>query len=145
MGLQPERHTLLDPVTAPREGPSGVNCELVFTIDGENQNSSLTGAGLNRKAGYGQSSTDIAECGSSGDAHQIRINDPRKGEILPDGHVGEIWVAGPSKGMGYWRHPEESRATFQARLPGDAHSSVRTGELGLSTMACSLPGESRNW
>ena len=39
------------------------------------------------------------------------------------GRVGEIWVAGPERGAaGYWGRPEETAATFGARLRGTARA-----------------------
>ena len=50
---------------------------------------------------------------------------------LPPGKVGEIWVAGPSVGQGYWNRPEMSEQTFQARLEDDPPDTfLRTGDLG---------------
>jgi acyl carrier protein len=64
-------------------------------------------------------------------SHAIRIVDPEKHETLTDGTVGEIWVTGASKALGYWNRPEESRATFEALLPGDPATYLRTGDLGF--------------
>jgi acyl-CoA synthetase (AMP-forming)/AMP-acid ligase II len=51
------------------------------------------------------------------------------GARCPAGRVGEIWVRGPSVAAGYWRRPEETRATFAARLDDGAY--LRTGDLGF--------------
>jgi amino acid adenylation domain-containing protein len=54
------------------------------------------------------------------------------GTELPVGEVGEVWVSGPSVAGGYWNRPEESRATFEARLAGaPAERFLRTGDLGF--------------
>jgi thioester reductase-like protein len=51
---------------------------------------------------------------------------------LPDGRVGEVWVAGGSLCAGYWRKPSESRETFEAQLEGgDGRAFLRTGDLGF--------------
>jgi acyl-CoA synthetase (AMP-forming)/AMP-acid ligase II len=44
-------------------------------------------------------------------------------EPLPDGEVGEVWLAGPMRMAGYWRSPAATRAA----LHGDW---LRTGDLG---------------
>jgi len=52
----------------------------------------------------------------------------------PEGRVGEIWVTGPSKCLGYWGRPELTRETFEARLHGDIDPErrwLRTGDLGF--------------
>src|SRR5207245_690086 len=46
--------------------------------------------------------------------------------------VGEIWVRGPSVAQGYWNRPEETEATFRARLDGTGEGPfLRTGDLGF--------------
>ncbi|HEY0734083.1 MAG TPA: amino acid adenylation domain-containing protein, partial [Herpetosiphonaceae bacterium] len=62
----------------------------------------------------------------------LAIVDPQTGIAREDGHVGEIWVAGPSVAHGYWNRPEESAATFAARLADTgAGPFLRTGDLGF--------------
>ena len=62
----------------------------------------------------------------------VRIVDPGSGRERPSGQVGEIWVAGPNVAAGYWRRPEASAATFQARCLDDPeHAYLRTGDLGV--------------
>jgi acyl-CoA synthetase (AMP-forming)/AMP-acid ligase II len=63
---------------------------------------------------------------------EIRVVDPATRRELPDGAVGEIWVRGPSIGLGYWNKPELSAGTFGAELNGAAASGgwLRTGDLG---------------
>jgi acyl-CoA synthetase (AMP-forming)/AMP-acid ligase II len=57
----------------------------------------------------------------------LRIVDPGGSDPVPDGRIGEIWVAGPSVALGYRGRPEETRATFRA---GDGRW-LRTGDLGF--------------
>lgn len=50
--------------------------------------------------------------------------------------VGEIWVDGPSKALGYYGLPDETQATFRARLADGADKAdraefLRTGDLGF--------------
>ena len=49
---------------------------------------------------------------------------------LPDGVIGEIWLAGPSVGAGYWDEPEATRAAFRAHLDDGRGPWLRTGDLG---------------
>src|SRR5262249_52969896 len=57
-------------------------------------------------------------CGMPVPGIQLRIVEPEARRERLEGEEGEIWVAGPSVGLGYWRRPEETRETFGARLPG---------------------------
>ncbi|MGW6506219.1 AMP-binding protein, partial [Streptomyces niveus] len=74
----------------------------------------------------------------------VRIVDPGTRAPLPDGRIGEIWVAGESAGAGYWGDAEASDATFRAGLAEavngtgvageaeqDRRTYVRTGDLGF--------------
>ena len=53
------------------------------------------------------------------------------GTEAPAGEVGELWVAGPSVGAGYWGKPEQTRETFQAMLADGRGPYLRTGDLGF--------------
>ncbi|WP_444453224.1 fatty acyl-AMP ligase [Rhodobacter capsulatus] len=72
-------------------------------------------------------------CGRGAEGQDLAIVDPETCHRLPDGQVGEVWVAGPHVGAGYWQQADHSRATFQARIDGeDIHKTfLRTGDLGL--------------
>ncbi|WP_341325221.1 amino acid adenylation domain-containing protein [Methylotuvimicrobium sp. KM2] len=81
-------------------------------------------------------------CGATTGHHEIRIVDPETGRLCREGHVGEIWLAGPSIAQGYCNRPEESEHTFRARLSDTADSRthtetngeqafLRTGDLGF--------------
>lgn len=74
----------------------------------------------------------LVGCGRAWDDARVVVVDPASGRRLPDGSVGEIWVAGASVARGYWNRIEESERTFGARLEGDAQTSfLRTGDLGF--------------
>jgi thioester reductase-like protein len=48
--------------------------------------------------------------------------------------VGEVWVDGPSKCLGYWGRPELTKEMFEARIDGDGDPErrwLRTGDLGF--------------
>ena len=55
---------------------------------------------------------------------EIRISDPEKGGLLPDGEVGSIDIRGPNVFKGYWRMPEKTAAEFHA------DGFFRSGDLG---------------
>lgn len=65
--------------------------------------------------------------------HDILIVDPATTTALDDGHVGEIWVRGPSVAAGYWKQPDATSAAFDAHLRGapDGERWLRTGDLGV--------------
>ena len=72
-------------------------------------------------------------CGHAWMDQRIVVADPETREEVLPGAEGEIWVAGPSVAQGYWGRPEETAATFGARLAGDAEGTpfLRTGDLGF--------------
>ena len=62
----------------------------------------------------------------------VEIVDPETCRRAESGRVGEIWLAGPDLGRGYWRRPEESARTFEARIADtDEGPFLRTGDLGF--------------
>ncbi|HEV8195537.1 MAG TPA: AMP-binding protein [Gemmatimonadales bacterium] len=74
----------------------------------------------------------VAGCGRPLPHTQVAIVHPETRRRVPDQRVGEIWVASPTIPAGYWGRPEESEATFRARIEGeDGPSWLRTGDLGF--------------
>ncbi|TDD62254.1 fatty acyl-AMP ligase [Actinomadura darangshiensis] len=61
----------------------------------------------------------------------VRVVDPESRDERPEGRVGEIWVRGGSVAAGYWKSPEQSRATFEARTSSGDGPFLRTGDLGF--------------
>lgn len=59
---------------------------------------------------------------------RLEIRDPDSGQVLPEGQIGEIYLAGPSLGIGYWREPELTQARFQA---AGQQTWLQTGDLGF--------------
>ena len=59
------------------------------------------------------------------------IVDPDSRAALPEGRAGEIWIAGDSLGRGYFRQPEQSAATFAARLDDGSGRYLRSGDIGF--------------
>jgi amino acid adenylation domain-containing protein len=55
----------------------------------------------------------------------------RDGVPQPDGAEGEVWVHGPNVAGGYWNNPAATSETFQATLPDDPRTFLRTGDLGI--------------
>ncbi len=76
--------------------------------------------------------TPVVSCGKPVAGNVVRIVDPQSKRALGDGRVGEVWVAGASKGGGYWHRPDATAETFGARIAGDEdHTYLRTGDLGF--------------
>ena len=80
------------------------------------------------------SSKQILSCGKPLGDVVIKIVEPEKHIALNEGNVGEIWVGGKSKCLGYWNNPELTRKTFHARIIGESQDEedyLRTGDLGF--------------
>lgn len=91
---------------------------------------SVAGLGLRPVPSAGFSSAAGVSSGVPGPDIIVKIVDSG-GKEMPEGSVGEIWVASPSNAVGYWNRAAESDETFRARLPGTEGCFVRTGDLGL--------------
>ncbi len=74
---------------------------------------------------------DVVACGAPRRGTHIVIVDPENSARLTDGIAGEIWVKGGGVAQGYWRRPELTRQTFQARLTADDDDYLRTGDRGF--------------
>lgn len=80
----------------------------------------------------------VVSCGPWSKGDEVRIVDPDTALPVPEGRLGEIWLAGPSITRGYWGHPEGEGAgpesDFRGRLAGPgapATSYLRTGDVGF--------------
>jgi len=82
-------------------------------------------------ASVGEPQRRMVSCGRPGPGLSVRIVDPGSRRERPAGHVGEVWVAGPSVAQGYWLRPRETEATFRARIAGEERAHLRTGDLGF--------------
>jgi len=73
----------------------------------------------------------LVSCGTPMMGQRLLIVDP--GTLTPLGEktVGEIWNSGPLISDGYWRQPEQTAQTFQARLANGEGPFLRTGDLGF--------------
>ncbi len=74
---------------------------------------------------------EIVSCGPAASGRRVAIVDLVDGAEVAAGRVGEIWLAGADIARGYWNRPEESAATFGARLPSGEGPFLRTGDLGF--------------
>ncbi|MEU9479488.1 fatty acyl-AMP ligase [Streptomyces sp. NPDC048191] len=79
----------------------------------------------------GEADAAAVGCGRPGAGVTVVIADPERQEELPEGEVGEIWVAGASVAKGYWRNTLATRETFRATLTGREGRFLRTGDLGF--------------
>jgi acyl-CoA synthetase (AMP-forming)/AMP-acid ligase II/acyl carrier protein len=70
----------------------------------------------------------IMSCGISQPDHAVLIVEPSTLLELADNAVGEVWAAGPSIALGYWRNPEASAKTFVQHA---GRTWLRTGDLGF--------------
>ena len=76
----------------------------------------------------------LMSCGTPLGDNRVRIVEPETFVPLAEGEIGEIWVTGGSKCLGYWNNPEMTRQSFHARISSDAddqHEYLRTGDLGF--------------
>lgn len=74
----------------------------------------------------------LVGCGKNLPDQRVVIADPETRMPNPDGKVGEVWVAGPSVALGYWRRPDVNKEIFKARLAESGEGPfLRTGDLGF--------------
>jgi acyl-CoA synthetase (AMP-forming)/AMP-acid ligase II len=74
---------------------------------------------------------EVVCCGRPAAGTRVRIVDPVSHRELPDGDIGEIWVAGGGVAQGYWQRPAQSEQVFRASVHGeDTGTCLRTGDLG---------------
>ncbi len=69
-------------------------------------------------------------------ASMVRIVNPDTAMENPAGEIGEIWVHGDNVAMGYWRNPQLTEQTFDAKLLNPSAGTpagrwLRTGDLGV--------------
>jgi thioester reductase-like protein len=79
-------------------------------------------------------STQVVSCGTPLPGLDVRIVDPDQHNVLANGVVGEIWLAGSGKCQGYWGNPELTLKQFRARLVDDTpydDGFLRTGDMGF--------------
>lgn len=82
-----------------------------------------------------QGGLNLTGCGFPPTGTILRIVDPDTGKILPNGRIGEAWVAGPQMAGSYWTRRED-HDPFGAMLDGEAAGRwMRTGDLGFVSEA----------
>ena len=86
-----------------------------------------------RPASAGAAATTLVGCGSVAQAPAVLAVDPATCMAVPEGRVGEIWVAGPHVAAGYWGDAGRTRDVFGAMLAADPDGRcyLRTGDLGF--------------
>jgi thioester reductase-like protein len=80
------------------------------------------------------SAKQLVSCGKPLPTVGVKIVDPEHHLVLENGNVGEIWVSGPSKCLGYWNNPALTDQMFNAHPIGESQNStsyLRTGDLGF--------------
>jgi thioester reductase-like protein len=71
-------------------------------------------------------------CGTIlGDTQVKIVNIQNEPKTAAENEVGEIWLDGRSKCVGYWNQPELSESQFHAKLAGESRTWLRTGDLGF--------------
>jgi long-chain fatty acid adenylase/transferase FadD26 len=95
----------------------------------------LTAGEARRGGTEGAVGTELISYGFP-DPSAVRIVDPETMIENPPGTVGEIWVHGDHVAMGYWRKPEQTTRTFNAKIVNPAPQTpegpwLRTGDLGV--------------
>ncbi|HEY9629174.1 MAG TPA: AMP-binding protein [Coleofasciculaceae cyanobacterium] len=79
-----------------------------------------------------QSVKHLVGCGQAWLDAKIVIADPESLVQCHPNQVGEIWISGRSVTQGYWRRPEQTKHTFEARLQDTQEGPfLRTGDLGF--------------
>jgi acyl-CoA synthetase (AMP-forming)/AMP-acid ligase II len=89
------------------------------------------GAGHATPPGEDGQALSVVCCGPAMEGGEALIVDPATRTPAAFGEVGEIWLAGPHIGGGYWRRAEASAETFGAHLADGRGPYLRTGDLGF--------------
>jgi natural product biosynthesis luciferase-like monooxygenase protein/amino acid adenylation domain-containing protein len=74
----------------------------------------------------------LVGCGRPIADTELAIVDPETRRRCAPDEIGEIWVKCEGLARGFWKHPEETEAKFNARI-ADTHEGpfMRTGDLGF--------------
>src|SRR5579859_3769712 len=78
--------------------------------------------------------TQIVSCGTPVPGLDVEVVEPEQHFVLKEGLIGEIWIAGSGKCLGYWNNPELTLKQFRARLVDDSpydDGYLRTGDMGF--------------
>jgi amino acid adenylation domain-containing protein len=77
------------------------------------------------------SPVELVSNGKPASGSRLLIRDPSTGAELPDGSVGEVLVAGPHVGQGYWSQDSSGGDVFHVRVADDGVDYLATGDLGF--------------
>jgi acyl-CoA synthetase (AMP-forming)/AMP-acid ligase II len=113
--------------------PLGFDAQSMFPCYGLAEATLFVSGGPGRRAtriAMGQERPRVG-CGRAAPASRIRIVNPRSMRTCGPYEIGEIWVAGPHVARSYWLDAEATRTRLRARLPGDDHDYLRSGDLGF--------------
>ena len=73
----------------------------------------------------------IVSCGPIRPGLRALIIDPTSRQALPEGQIGELWIAGESVAEGYWQKPTLNKEVFGAHLDTGEGPFLRSGDLGF--------------
>jgi acyl-CoA synthetase (AMP-forming)/AMP-acid ligase II len=73
----------------------------------------------------------LVGCGRAWLGERLLLVDPESCRPVPEGAVGEIWVAGPNVARGYRHWPADQVDPFRGRLESGEGTFLRTGDLGF--------------
>ncbi len=74
----------------------------------------------------------VVSCGWTVSPSELIVVDPDTNGEVAEGITGEVWISGPSTGIGYFKQPEATAHTFGARCTSRPNQSfLRTGDLGF--------------
>ncbi len=74
----------------------------------------------------------LVACGRTHHEQEVMIVDPDTCRRCPDGHIGEIWIAGHSVAQGYLNKPRETEQVFQGYLKDSGDGPfLKSGDLGF--------------
>ena len=76
-------------------------------------------------------SESLVACGGPALLHDIQIVDPATSKVLPEDTIGELWLAGPCVGQGYWGRRRPTAETCDARTDDGDGAFLRTGDRGI--------------
>src|ERR1700723_3124108 len=132
--------------------PYGLKSESFYVAFGLAENTLAVSLGgrniisVNKRAlalGKARMTTEVSEIGGAPPivswgtplpGLDVKIVDPEQHVALTPGSIGEIWLAGSGKCLGYWNNPELTLRQFHARLVDDSpydDGYLRTGDMGF--------------
>jgi acyl-CoA synthetase (AMP-forming)/AMP-acid ligase II len=89
------------------------------------------GPGTSGDVGPADATVSLVGAGSVRPGLDVVVADPDTLRPRPAGELGEVLVAGPSVGAGYWSAPAQTAHTFGVTVPGRTGSFLRTGDVGM--------------